>query len=59
LLLNHIKDNAEEGVKLADLGQVLPSLSISTVQQMLRQLKVEGRVDHTGRTKAARWYPST
>lgn len=58
LLLKHITDNAKEGSTLAELKQVLPSETHSTVQWLLRQLKGEGRIQLEGRTKAARWYPT-
>lgn len=59
LLLKHIRDNAKEGSTLAELRQVLPSLSRASVQWMLRQLKDEGHLYLKGRTKAARWYPAS
>ena len=58
LLLKHITDNAKEGATLAELRQVLPSLSRASVQWMLRQLKNEGLIRVEGMTKGARWYPS-
>ena len=58
LLVNHIQDYAKEGTTLDELQQVLPSLSRDALQWMLRQLKSEGRIRVSGRTKAARWFPA-
>jgi ATP-dependent DNA helicase RecG len=58
LLLKHIRENAEHGVTLKELRQVLPSLSAASVQSLVRQLKAEGRVRLEGKTKAGRWYPA-
>ncbi len=57
LLLRHIEDNKREGSQRQELDQVLPSLSTSTVQRLLRELQAEGRVHYVGRAKAVRWYP--
>ena len=57
LLLKHIQDNRQEGSRLKELRQVLPSLSRPQVQALLRDLKIAGRVHKVGATKAARWYP--
>ena len=57
LLVKHIQDYAKEGTTLDELQQVLPSLSRDAIQWMLRQLKSEGRIRVSGRTKAARWFP--
>jgi ATP-dependent DNA helicase RecG len=55
LLLKHIEESAEEGAKFGDLQQVLPGLSRSQVQALLRELRDEGRIVSRGVTKAARW----
>lgn len=57
LLLKHIKDNVEEGATFKELWQVLPSLSRSTIQGLLRELRQKGLIRLVGRTKGARWYP--
>lgn len=54
LLLKHIEDYQEEGSRLEELVQVLPSLSVYQVQRLLRDLKAEGRIHNRGTTKAAR-----
>ncbi len=59
LLLKHIQDNEEEGSRLPELMQVLPSLSRHQVQFLMRELRAEGRIHRVGRTKGARWYPGT
>jgi len=56
LLLKHIRDNAEQGSRLHELRQVLPSLTGPQVQTLLVEMKGEGKVCVVGRTKSARWY---
>jgi ATP-dependent DNA helicase RecG len=57
LLCRHIQDNRNEGTRLQELMQVLPSLSRDQVQKLLQDLKFEGRIHTLGYTKGARWYP--
>lgn len=57
LLCKHIEDNESEGSPLADLMQVLPSLSRQQVQRLLEELADDGRVHLRGRTRGSRWYP--
>lgn len=57
LLLQHIQQNARDGSPLAELKQVLPNLTATQVQNLLRELKRDGLVHPVGRTKAARWFP--
>lgn len=59
LLLKHIRDNAREGSNLDELTQVLPSIPIYTVRDMLQELKKDGLITHSGHTKGARWFPAT
>jgi len=56
LLLKHIKESGEIGTPLAELQQVLPSLSKDQVQTLLKELKAEGRVFVEGKTKGLRWH---
>ncbi len=58
LLLNHIKDSADEGCVLSELEQVVPALSKSQVQKLLQQLKTEGKVKSVGMKRFARWIPA-
>ena len=58
LLLKHSRDNAREGSQLDELMQVLPSLSRSQVQYLLKELKTSDLIYFSGQTKAARWYPT-
>jgi ATP-dependent DNA helicase RecG len=57
LLLRHIKDNAEEGSRLRDLLQVLPGLTATQVQNLLREMQEEGAAHCVGKTRSALWYP--
>lgn len=54
LLVRHVQDNA--GCQLAELCQVLPSLSARQVQGLLNDLRTEGRLRAEGRTRASRWF---
>lgn len=54
LLLKHIRENP--GSPLGELCQVLPSLAVTQVQNLLRELKNEGLVHSQGRTRAGRWF---
>ena len=56
LLLRHIRDNQQEGSPLRHLKQVLPGLSRSQVQYLLRELKREGQIYSIGIANTARWY---
>lgn len=57
LLFKHIRDNASAGSALKELMQVLPALSRSQVQILLRELRDEGRILPRGKTRASLWYP--
>lgn len=58
LLFRHIKENRSTGSQLAELMQVLPILTSSQLQSLLREMKREGTVRSVGRTKGAKWYPA-
>jgi len=58
LLLKHIRDNAAEGATLADLQEVLPSLSRRSIQGLLESLRVDGMIHVEGKTRGAKWHPS-
>ena len=57
LLLKHIQDNATSGAQMEEFRQVLPALSRSRIQVLLRELREERLVHSVGATKAARWFP--
>ena len=57
LLLKHIVDHQSEGSQFQDLWQVLPGLTRNQVQSLLRELRLEGRIESKGYAKGARWYP--
>lgn len=59
LLLQHIRDNRREGSRLTELMQVLPALSSSQVQGLLRSLQAQGKIVVQGRTKGALWFPGS
>lgn len=57
LLLRHVEASKEEGARFEELAQVLPSLSRSSIQRLMGELREEGRVHLVGRTSGAKWYP--
>jgi ATP-dependent DNA helicase RecG len=59
LLLKHLRENDGTGASLAELRQVLPTLSESAVQRLLDELRSEGRVYLAGSRRWARWRAST
>ena len=58
LLLKHIQDNRSEGCPLEELGQVLPGLSRSYIQSLLRELREDGSITLLGQKRWSRWYPT-
>ena len=56
LLMRHMKDMDNPGLKLSDFQLVLPSLSIRQIQWLLKDLEATSRVYVLGRTRAARWF---
>ena len=57
LLLKHIQDYAASGAQMQEFRQVLPALSRSQIQVLLRELRKEELVHSIGATRAARWFP--
>lgn len=55
LLLKHLERAGSVGAALAELQEVLPGLSRSQVQGLLRELRDEGRVRLEGERRWARW----
>ena len=55
LLLRHIQSAGRRGCSLAELQDVLPGLSRSQVQGLLRELRSDADIHVVGRTRAARW----
>ncbi len=58
LLMKHIRMNGDKGTPLKELQQVLPGHSRNQIQLLVRELRKEGRVYCSGKTKAARWFAS-
>ncbi|MDI6872211.1 MAG: ATP-binding protein [Bacillota bacterium] len=57
LLLKHIEENRATGAKMQEFRQVLPALSRSQIQVLLRELVKQDAVHSHGATRSARWYP--
>lgn len=58
LLLKHLTKHREHGAALAELRQVLPSFPMSAVQDLLKELRNEGRLQLMGARRWARWHLS-
>lgn len=56
LLLTHLAKQGEQGAPLAELRQVLPTLPESTVRDLLRELRDEGKLVLRGQRRWARWF---
>jgi ATP-dependent DNA helicase RecG len=56
LLLRHITGSGAEGCPMAELTEVLPSLTEAQVRYRLQLLRREGKVRTEGRGRGARWY---
>jgi ATP-dependent DNA helicase RecG len=57
LLLKHIRENAASGSKMDEFYQVLPGLTRSNIQVLLRELRDSGKIHVIGLTSAAKWFP--
>jgi len=55
LLEKHLRAQKETGAPLAELRQVLPADSDSTVQRLLAEMRSEGRIALRGTRRWARW----
>lgn len=55
LLEKHLRAQKEAGAPLAELRQVLPADSDSTVQRLLAEMRSEGRIALRGARRWARW----
>jgi hypothetical protein len=56
-LLEYLVANQAVGSQLGELMKLLPSLSRRQVQELLKELRDEGRAHQSGRTRTVRWYP--
>ena len=55
LLFAHIESAGDTGCVLSELQDVLPGLSRSQIQGLVRELRGDGKVRIKGRTRGARW----
>lgn len=56
-LLRHITSNRKNGSSLSELMAVVPDLTRNQVQDLLKELRREGKTHPVGATRSARWYP--
>lgn len=56
LLLKHIANQGNDGAQLKTLLQVLPDISRSKVQNLLREMKAAGDIYVIGKTSASKWF---
>ena len=59
LLVAHLTQQSPQGVPLAELRQVLPTLPESSVRDLLRELRGEGKLVLRGERRWARWFIAT
>jgi ATP-dependent DNA helicase RecG len=59
LLEKHIKDDRQEGCQFQELQQVLPNHSRNQIHSLLKELRAEGKIRCSGRTRGGRWFPET
>jgi ATP-dependent DNA helicase RecG len=57
LILKHVMDNRQTGSKLSQFFDVLPGRSRGEIQSILRELRNEGKIRHTGNTSSSLWFP--
>lgn len=58
LLVTHLSRQRERGAPLSELRQVLPALPESAVQDLLHELRTEGKLVLQGTRRWARWHVS-
>ncbi len=56
LLVQYLRNQGKVGASFADLCAAVPGATAAQVQHLLRELKEAGLIDHTGATKASRWF---
>ncbi len=56
LLERHLRTQGGTEAPLAELQQVLPSLPKRAIQQLLKEMREEGRVELRGQRRWARWF---
>ena len=59
LLVAHLTQQSPQGAPLAELRQVLPTLPESSVRDLLRELRGEGKLVLRGERRWARWFIAT
>ncbi len=59
LLLTHLIKQGEQGAPIAELQQVLPALSASSVRSLLLELRAENKLALRGERRWSRWYAIT
>ena len=56
LLCQHMENEKNRGIRLAEFSQVLPACSPRKIQRLLNALKDDGRAVVRGTTRGAKWY---
>ena len=59
MLQKRIVENAVTGTKLAELMELLPSLTRRQVQGLLTELRDDRQIHTEGQNRAGRWYPGS
>ena len=56
LLLKHVRESKQDGVRFYEFQQVLPGHSRDQIRVLLRELAKDGRIHMRGRTLGSRWF---
>ena len=59
LLLKHVRSNAKSGSQLHEFCQVLPALSKSQIQKLLKELRMQGKIHLKGKNSGSIWVPGS
>lgn len=59
LLLQHVRESGAAGASAGELSEVLPGLTRSQLQGLLKELRTEGQIMLRGERRFARWFPKS
>ena len=56
LLLKHIREQGDNGGRMAEFMQVLPMLTRTQIQRLISELKKEGKIINRGKNRMTIWF---
>ena len=56
LLMKHLLDNPGVGAPKSELCQVLPALSLRSVDRLMEELRKDGFAERLGESRGSRWH---